>query len=256
MNSGYNSNYRWVVVKAAVDKYNGKLERMANGEREFYRNRKERNSEKEANKYKDKAGWFDKTQNIACLFVPPTPEGQQAKLLRKTLNSCRTPDGRLIKVIEEGGVSLKQLLQKSDHNPRKSCVYDDCPICTNTANNTNNSLSRCQVHSVGYEIRCLECQDEGLKAIYYGETSKNGYIRGKQHLSDQLKDKECSVMSRHSKEFHNNKLIGWTMNIVNTFKSAMDRQIDEAVRINSNSSKADIVINNKAEWNAAISITR
>ena len=42
------------------------------------------------------------------------------------------------------------------------------------------------------------------------------------------------------------------MRVTGGFKGALERQIDEAVRINNNSSNADIIINNQSELNAAI----
>ena len=57
-------------------------------------------------------------------------------------------------------------------------------------------------------------------------------------------------MARHAAEHSGN--IEWSMRVSGSFRSALERQIDEAVRINTNSSQADIIINNQSEWNAAI----
>ena len=59
-------------------------------------------------------------------------------------------------------------------------------------------------------------------------------------------------MARHAAEYHDSEDIEWSMKVVGSFRLALERQIDEAVRINTNSSKADIIINNQSEWNAAI----
>ena len=76
-----------------------------------YRNKRERICDK-IRKGTTKDSWFDKGENIATLQVPATPGGALAKLVRKTLEKCKGPDERKIKVVEESGASMKSTLQQ------------------------------------------------------------------------------------------------------------------------------------------------
>ena len=43
----------------------------------------------------------------------------------------------------------------------------------------SNKKSNC---SVGYEIPCMTCKRKGITKVYAGESSRNEYVRGSEHL--------------------------------------------------------------------------
>ena len=91
------------------------------------------------------------------------------------------------KTVEEGGRTLKSKLQKS--NPRKvmGCVALDCLVCTNGRGEGGD----CQRPNVGYEIKCLDCQNN---VLYIGEMSKSGYLRGLDHVKNYRgKKQDCPL---------------------------------------------------------------
>ena len=93
----------------------------------------------------------------------------------------------------------------------------------------------------------------GMTGVYYGESSRPAYVRGKEHKEDQRLRRDKSVLCRHSHEAHNGTPIEWKMEVTGTFSSSLERQIEESIRINQNEDQADFVMNAKHEWNAAIS---
>ena len=70
-----------------------------------------------------------------------------------------------------------------------------------------------------------------------------------EHIRDKLKQREESPLVKHDKIYHKDKTGGarYMMKIIQTHRKPMQRQILESVLINS--SKADIPMNSKNEYN-------
>ena len=107
----------------------------------------------------------------------------------------------------------------------------------------NGNKGDCRNENVTYKISCKKCEK-----IYIGETSKNAFTRGKRHKQQlQNKDKQ-SVLYRHFKQDHrrDTQIPEFNMTIMKSHRSALDRQITEAVKINN--TDRDKLMNNKTEW--------
>ena len=52
---------------------------------------------------------------------------------------------------------------------------------------------------MNYQIVCTR---QGCEYVYYGETARNGFARGKEHLKGMEKKDEESVLVQHVKEWH------------------------------------------------------
>ena len=76
-----------------------------------------------------KSNWIAKGGYDTVMFVPATPQSELAQLWRGVVDNFNGPIK--VKIVEEGGRTLKSKLQKS--NPRKviGCVELDCLVCTN-----------------------------------------------------------------------------------------------------------------------------
>ena len=77
----------------------------------------------------------------------------------------------------------------------------------------------------------MECNDK-----YYGETSRNGHVRGIEHMEDSESSnddkKEKSVILRHCDEKHNGRKTQFAMKIIKSYPhDPLGRQCDEALRI-------------------------
>ena len=96
-----------------------------------------------------------------------------------------------------------------------------------------------------YEIKCKgDCDSH----IYYGETHKNAYIRGREHLFDYNKKLSKSVMWKHCRNKHRGINQEFEMSVVDCRRGdPMMRQILETIRINKVPEERRM--NDKTEWN-------
>ena len=88
--------------------------------------------------------------------------------------------------------------------------------------------------------------------IYYGETCRNCYSRGKEHITDLNNKTDNSVLYRPEKH---TDTPDFTMSVIDTHKTALDRQTAEAILIHT--ARRDKLINRKSEWghNKVVSCT-
>ena len=179
-----------------------------------------------------KKNWCKKDGCSSVIFVPATPKSE----LKKKLEEDVKASGLSIKIIEKAGTSLKKTLQRSDPFKKEvACSKDDCIVCR------TDGKGHCQAVNVVYKIECNECGQE-----YIGETSRNTYSRGKEHLRDLDSKNERSVMWKHAKEEHQGRIPDFTCSVVERFlKDSLLRQVSESVRIN----REKPGMNSKSEWN-------
>ena len=96
----------------------------------------------------------------------------------------------------------------------------------------------------------MECLEPECPFIYFGETNRNGYSRGSEHLknsqSKTITGIEKSVISSHAFTHHDGKEIKVKMKMLNRYRAdPTGRQNAEAILIR-NSAK-DILMNSKSE---------
>ena len=87
---------------------------------------------------------------------------------------------------------------------------------------------------------------------YVGETGRSAYERGAEHLSDFLNYEEGSHLLKHYLACHRNLKMSdvkFGMKVRNCFKSAIERQIGEAVAIDVEKRKGVQLMNSKSEYN-------
>ena len=82
-----------------------------------------------------------------------------------------------------------------------------------------------------YSLICEECGDDICQ--YFGESGRNAYTRGKEHLANiQAQDENKSVLKLHSLHHHNGRDdVNYTMKVTGTHRSSLDRQVTERVNI-------------------------
>ena len=87
----------------------------------------------------------------------------------------------------------------------------------------------CKTSSVGYSIACQLCKQRNRDVTYEGETARNGYIRGKEHLREYRKECQKNVLYKHVLHEHNNEKtdVEFEMKIVGKLKNPLSRQIYE-----------------------------
>ena len=102
-------------------------------------------------------------------------------------------------------------------------------------------------------------KNAGLKANYFGESSFNGYTRGVQHAkkyrSTNKNTQEKSALRTHAKEQHGDKKVQYSMEILQTFKKPIARQVMESIHIIKSKSDDHFPMNSKNEFNQALIVT-
>ena len=200
----------------------------------FEWNREERDQAKR-NKALD---WYRKGGYESVVFVQSTAGSELKRKFQAEIDRSGIP----IRVVEKAGRSVKSMLQRSDPFKAATCNRESCLICE------TGGRGSCSKSGINYEISCIGCEEQGREGRYHGESSKNGYTRGKQHLEELGRRAESSVIWRHCKERHDGEIPDFKMNITGNYRNdAMLRQISEAVRINGTARES--LINNKSEWN-------
>ena len=118
----------------------------------------------------------------------------------------------------------------------------------------------CRRRNVVYKTECRECKEEQGEAskvkekrdtLYIGETSRTAYERGKEHQRDAQSKSEKSHVHNHREEIHQGEEgKGFSMKVLRGHRSALARQIHEAVLIAN--SQSENLLNSKTEYNRCI----
>ena len=134
-----------------------------------------------------KKNWFRKGDFDVPLFVPHTPGGQLAKMMRQ--KEAQNNQGRKIrfKIIEKGGVTLDQKLRRSDPWAGGKCGRERCFPCM------GDKGGNCWREGVTYSLWCEKCGE--AVACYKGETGRNSYTRGLEHLDNLEARKKARSLS-------------------------------------------------------------
>ena len=113
---------------------------------------------------------------------------------------------------------------------------------------------KCRDEGVGYRGVCEECRRVNRNSEYIGETGKNAYTRGKQHMGGLKSKNEENAFYKHWRNFHETpfekesmRLENFEIKVDNSFRDPMSRQINEMVRIKK---FQGTLLNSKSEWNA------
>ena len=227
--SGYSEQFRRQVVKSAITAHRRIKEKVESGERPLYRRKQWKQNERTKEKRKRKENWYkQKTKNkekefMSVLFVQPT----EGSVLKKTYEEVIERSMCNVKVVERAGTSVKNQLQRSYPFNQEKCS-DKCFVCV------SGGKGNCRKSNVNYEIECIR---DGCEYVYLGETSRNAYCRGLEHLKGIEKKENESVLYEHIKECHNSEFAEppchqYRMNVTQCHETTLDRLVTEAVKIN------------------------
>ena len=86
-----------------------------------------------------------------------------------------------------------------------------------------------------------------ILATYFGETGRNAYSRGREHLAKLLaKDEDNSVLWLHSVHHHQSREdVNYSMEVVKSYNEPLDRQLMERVKISN--FKGEVLMNRRTE---------
>ena len=113
---------------------------------------------------------------------------------------------------------------------REHCGREKCFTC-----NTG-QVGACRRTGLGYQITCTVCGNRFIVSKYSGETGKNTFMRGKDHVKDVEKRSRDKPLWKHIVEKHEGRMVGtvfdhFKMEVTQVFTKPQRRMANEGVRI-------------------------
>ena len=163
--------------------------------------------------------------------------------------------GFKIKVVERAGTPIKDLFSPTNVWGGGQCERLDCTTCQQGLE----EIPDCTRRNIVYESICTKCQPEAKKpgsldyhektktpSIYVGETSRSIYERAGEHWAGYKKRKTDSHIWKHHLLHHGSQgEPEMVFKVLGQFKSALTRQVTEAVQIRK---RGTLALNSKAEF--------
>ena len=246
--SGYSHKFRIECLLSAKNAFKVLTERQISDGSPMYRTRDEM-VEAKLKKNRSSSDWWKAPDTISkqftsVLFVPPTPGGELAKRLKKRETELNFGNKMNIKIIEKGGIKIKNILVKKDPFPALKCNEKNCPFCNESPQIETLEKQKCSAHNVGYRFQCQDCQ-----FTYEGETFRRIAVRAGEHVVKLKNESNQSPLWKHILEHHPQKghEVKFTLIVTGSFFDSLTRQADEGLRIQERKGK---LMNSKSEFNA------
>ena len=112
----------------------------------------------------------------APLIICPSAGEKVSKKMKQVCKKFKVEHLIDVRVFERGGVKIGNIAKPDPLSP-KNCGREDCFSCTSGGGGD------CSKSCSAYRIECEECPKSNLTAAYEGETGRNGYTRGLEHLA-------------------------------------------------------------------------
>ena len=222
--SGWSEKERMERIRAVIG-YDQMLKVEREGGRPVNRPKSWEEDLRQKKKESKKKNWFRKGGFDVPLFIPHTPGGLLARRMRE--KEADNNQGRRIrfKMIEKAGVTLERKLRRSNPWKGGNCGRPRCFPCRGEKGGD------CWKEGVNYSLFCEECGER--VAAYLGETHRNAYNRGVEHLDNlEAKNEDKSVLWLHSVHHHQGREgVDYSMRVTGSYSDCLDRQTMEMVRI-------------------------
>ena len=190
------------------------------------------------------------------LFVEHSRGGELATRMKELVRRLAPILGFSIKVVERTGTALKNSFPLNNLWDGVMCGRPECIPCTQGAD----QLPPCTQPSLVYENVCNICNKGAankkedppfrtdIPTLYVGETGRSLFERTNEHWGAWRSNKEDSHILRHQINAHGaSREPSFTMRAVKFHKTALYRQLGEAVRIRRRGGQGSI-LNSKAEY--------
>ena len=242
--SGYPASWRAEAVQSALNMHEVMIKDESSGIRLLFRPKDFKAEERRLDKLKKQSLWHkggceEGLLAGAPLIVCPTAGEAISKKMKQVCKTFKAEHNIDVRVFERGGVKIGSIA-KSDPLSQKGCQREDCFPCSSGGGGD------CSKSCSAYRIECEECIKSDLRAVYEGETGRNCYSRGLEHVEGLSKEKDDNPLWKHCQIQHNGLKVKFKMVCLKSFKTAFMRQINEGVRIAC--CEADICMNSKAEF--------
>ena len=126
--AGYDEQYRRQVLDKALNLYDKMRKEDEDGTTPLNRPREWKAEERRQQKKKKKNSWSKKGGYVAPIFVPPTPNGELARLLKEIADK-EAESGVRFKIVETGGRTVQSVVQKSNPTETVGCTDWRCVAC-------------------------------------------------------------------------------------------------------------------------------
>ena len=225
--SGYSEMDRYQVLQSGIRRYNSLRKQEEEGRRPFFRKRSFQRNKRNDDKRMKKSSWFTKKDNkfSSVFFVPPTPNSKLLKMLKAVEEKHMIDDSSRIKFVEMGGIKYRDYF-KAANNLKSECEEEEnCMACKNKKNRID-----CKASNIGYTIECVLCKERNIPKEYHGESSRNSFIRQKEHMKELKKKSKKSIMWKHIMNDHSNEKVNmqFQMKIIRKFSDRLTRQAEES----------------------------
>ena len=176
------------------------------------------------------------------MFVETTPNGELINMLRQVEEKYKIDEDKRIKFVEKCGRKIINQIRVADPF-RENCTEDECIACQNSSKFTN-----CRKMNIGYELQCKLCKERGKEKVYIGESSRNLFLRGKEHEMLYRKENKNSVIWKHVKSDHEEEKekVKFEMKMTGCFSKPLQRITEEGIRIKNR--KPEELLNSKNEF--------
>ena len=209
----------------------------------WYKKMKKRHEPKEKVRNKSNNEQKQDIPLVSLMFVQQTPGSQLLQQLRQVEAKVSDLTGDRVKMVERSGTKLRHLLVSSDPWSNVKCGDSKCIVCTNPFNTNYN----CRKRNVCYKTFCIKCAEEAGAdnktlnsnvnnqiTFYFGETFRDAFTRGCEHVADYYAKSEDSHMYKHITDMHPDckpRDIQFGMSVIKKHRSSFERMILEAVLI-------------------------
>ena len=190
-----------------------------------------------------------------ALFIPRTPGGSLATILRQTEQNLTKVSKFKVKIVEECGTSLKEALMKSNPWAKADCLRPDCPLCGARREGDENVKGSCKTRSITYSSTCTICKEMGKTTQYIGESGRSVYERAKEHIKQATHKNTKSHIREHMEAEHPGEIPGpgsFRFSVTGSYRAALDRQLSEAIKIARATGKNASILNSKLEFNRCL----
>ena len=248
--------------RTAAESQGQRLKDKLLGKSSWFRKTKTKEQDKRGSqsKGKDNKGGGAEVQARTVLFVEQTPGGELAARLRELLTRLEPLLGFKVKVAERWGRTIQSHFPLNNLWSGTKCGREDCVTCEQEG---AEELPDCSRKSVLYENICAqyipsagskggpkkEDKEPEMPALYVGETSRSINERSREHRAGFRGAKEDNHIVKHQHIAHGGaKTPRFIMRVVSQHRTALGRQVSEAVRIRRRGGEG-AVLNSKAEFN-------
>ena len=185
-----------------------------------------------------------------------TPNGELARRVKELLVRLEAVLGFRLRVAERTGRSLQSLLHQATIWKGSPCDREHCVTCQQG----DEDMPDCNRSSVVYESVCslgnpgilgkggLVEQKGAPPSLYVGKSSRTVQERALENHDAAKKKDETSHIWRHQRLVHGAQEPSFIFKVVSQHRSALNRQIKEAVGIRRRGG-AQGILNSKAEFN-------